>query len=164
MRNDIDAWYEEDEQVFVHPRDPYHRVDILQSSRRVRVSVGGEVIAETQRPIVLFETGLPPRYYIPPEDVRVDMLVESGESTCCPYKGVASYWSVEAGGERVENLIWYYSEPIPEAAKIKGLLAFFNEKVDLEVDDEIQEAQDPMVVEPCWKASKEPGFKSFTTR
>jgi uncharacterized protein (DUF427 family) len=70
MRNDIDAWYEEDEQVFVHPRDPYHRVDILQSSRRVRVSVGGEVIAETQRPIVLFETGLPPRYYIPPEDVR----------------------------------------------------------------------------------------------
>jgi uncharacterized protein (DUF427 family) len=139
MRNNIDAWYEEDEQVFVHPRDPYHRVDILESSRHVRVSINGEVVAETERPKVLFETGLPPRYYIPPEDVREDVLVESEKNTRCPYKGVASYWSVEAGGERVENLIWYYPEPIPEAARIKGLLAFFNEKVDLEVDGERQE-------------------------
>jgi uncharacterized protein (DUF427 family) len=137
--NKMDAWYEEDEQVFVHPRDPYHRVDILESSRHVRVSINGEVVAETERPKVLFETGLPPRYYIPPEDVREDVLVESEKNTRCPYKGVASYWSVEAGGERVENLIWYYPEPIPEAARIKGLLAFFNEKVDLEVDGEEQE-------------------------
>jgi uncharacterized protein (DUF427 family) len=137
--NKVDHWYEEDEEVFVHPRDPYHRVDILDSSRRVRVRVNGEVVAETEQPRVLFETGLPPRYYIPPEDVREDVLIPSEKTTRCPYKGIASYWSVEAGGDRVEDLIWYYPEPILEAAKIKGLLCFFNEKVDLEVDGEEQE-------------------------
>jgi uncharacterized protein (DUF427 family) len=135
----MDHWFEEDEEVFVHPRDPYHRVDILQSSRRVKVSLNGEVIAQTERPTVLFETGLPPRYYIPKEDVREEALLKSEKTTQCPYKGVASYYSVEAGGERIEDLIWYYPEPIPEAAKIEGLLAFFNEKVDLEVDGEAQE-------------------------
>src|ERR671915_1613737 len=135
----MDAWFEEDEQVFVHPRDPYHRVDVLDSSRHVKVSVGGEVVAETDRPVILFETGLPPRYYIPPEDVREDVLVESEKTTRCPYKGIASYWSVKAEGERVEDLIWSYQDPIPEAAKIKGYLCFFNEKVDLEVDGEEQE-------------------------
>ena len=135
----MDAWYEEDEEVFVHPRDPYHRVDILESSRHVKVSVNGEVVAETKRPKILFETGLPPRYYIPPEDVREDVLLESEKTTRCPYKGIASYYSVEAGGDRVEDLVWYYPEPIAEAAKIKGHLAFFNEKVDLEVDGEEQE-------------------------
>ena len=97
MENNIDHWYEEDEEVFVHPRDPYHRVDVLESYRHVRVSVNGEVIAETDRPRILFETGLPPRYYITPEDVREDVLVESEKKTQCPYKGVASYHSVEAG-------------------------------------------------------------------
>ena len=132
----MDHWYEEDEEVFVHPRDPYHRVDILESSRHVRVSVNGEVVAETDRPRILFETGLPPRYYITPEDVREDVLIKSEKNTQCPYKGVASYYSVEAGGRRVEDLVWYYPEPISEAAKIKGHLSFFNEKVDLEVDGE----------------------------
>jgi uncharacterized protein (DUF427 family) len=99
MRNKTDAWYEEEEQVFVHPKDPYHRVDVLDSSRHVRVTVGGEVVAETDRPAVLFETGLPPRYYIPPEDVREDVLEESEKTTQCPYKGVASYNSVEVGGK-----------------------------------------------------------------
>jgi uncharacterized protein (DUF427 family) len=135
----MDAWYEEDEEVFVHPRDPYHRVDILQSSRHLRVRVNGVLVAETERPKVLFETGLPPRYYIPKEDVRQDVLLKSEKRTRCPYKGVASYWSVEAGAERFDDLVWYYPDPIPEAAKIEGLLAFFNEKVDLEVNDEIQE-------------------------
>src|SRR5829696_3156191 len=135
----MDHWYEEDEEVFVHPRDPYHRVDVLESSRHVRVSVNGEVVAETDHPKILFETGLPPRYYIPPEDFREEALVPSDKETQCPYKGVASYYSVEAGGQQVEDLIWYYSEPIPEAAKIKGHLAFFNEKVDLEVDGEALE-------------------------
>jgi uncharacterized protein (DUF427 family) len=130
----MDHWYEEDEEVFVHPRDPYHRVDILESSRHVRVSVNGEVVAETDRPRILFETGLPPRYYITPEDVREDVLIKSEKNTQCPYKGVASYYSVEAGGRHVEDLVWYYPEPISEAAKIKGHLSFFNEKVDLEVD------------------------------
>jgi uncharacterized protein (DUF427 family) len=135
----MDHWYEEDEEVFVHPRDPYHRVDILESSRHVKVRVNGEAVAETRRPKVLFETGLPPRYYIPPEDVREEVLLQSEKITRCPYKGIASYRSVEAGGERVEDLVWYYQQPIPEAAKIKGLLAFFNEHVDLEVDGEEQE-------------------------
>jgi uncharacterized protein (DUF427 family) len=135
----MDHWYEEDEEIFVHPRDPYHRVDVLESSRHVKVSLNGEVVAETERPKILFETGLPPRYYIPPEDVREEALVPSDKETQCPYKGVASYYSVEADGRRVEDLVWYYPEPIPQAAKIKGHLAFFNEKVDLEVDGEEQE-------------------------
>ena len=135
----MDHWYEEDEEIFVHPRDPYHRVDVLESSRHVKVSLNGEVVAETERPKILFETGLPPRYYIPPEDVREEALVPSDKETQCPYKGVASYYSVEADGRRVEDLVWYYAEPIPEAAKIKGHLAFFNEKVDLEVDGVEQE-------------------------
>jgi uncharacterized protein (DUF427 family) len=101
--------------------------------------VNGVLVAETDRPKVLFETGLPPRYYIPKEDVRQDVLLESEKRTRCPYKGIAAYRSVEAGGERFEDLVWYYPDPIPEAAKIEGLLAFFNEKVDLEVNDEIQE-------------------------
>src|ERR671917_181258 len=123
MMNKIDAWYEEDEEVFVHPRDPYHRIDILESSRHVEVRVNGELVAETERPKILFETGLPPRYYIPPEDVSMKMLVPSNTNTQCPYKGVASYWSVEAGGERAEDLIWSYQDPIPEAAKIEGYLS-----------------------------------------
>jgi uncharacterized protein (DUF427 family) len=135
----MDHWYEEDEEVFVHPRDPYHRVDVLESSRHVKVSVNGEVVAETDRPVVLFETGLPPRYYIPPEDVRKDVLVPSDRHTQCPYKGIASYHSVEVGGETEENVIWHYPEPIAAAEKIRGNLSFFNEKVDLEVDGEPQE-------------------------
>jgi uncharacterized protein (DUF427 family) len=135
----MDAWYEEDEQVFVHPRDPYHRIDVLDSSRHVKVRVNGELVAETNRPKILFETGLPPRYYILQEDIRMETLVPSEKNTQCPYKGVASYWSVEAGGERVEDLVWSYQDPIPEAAKMKGYLCFFNERVDLEVDGEEQE-------------------------
>ena len=135
----MDHWYEEDEEVFVHPRDPYHRVDVLESSRHVKVSVNGEVVAETDRPMILFETGLPPRYYIPPEDVRKDVLVQSDRHTQCPYKGIASYHSVEAGGETVEDLVWHYPEPIAAAEKIRDNLSFFNEKVALEVDGESQE-------------------------
>jgi uncharacterized protein (DUF427 family) len=135
----MDHWYEEDEEVFVHPRDPYHRVDVLESSRHVKVSVNGEVVAETDRPVVLFETGLPPRYYIPPEDVREDVLVPSDRRTQCPYKGTASYHSVEAGGETAEDVVWHYPEPIAAAEKIRDILSFFNEKVDLEVDGESQE-------------------------
>jgi uncharacterized protein (DUF427 family) len=136
---EMDAWYEESEQVFVHPRDPYHRVDVLESDRHVKARVNGEVVAETDRPKILFETGLPPRYYIPPEDVREEALVPSDKQTQCPYKGVASYRSVEAGGERVEDLVWYYPDPIPAAGKIKDHLCLFNEKVDLEVDGEPQQ-------------------------
>ena len=111
----------------------------MDSDRHVKVMVNGEVVAETDRPKVLFETGLPPRYYISQEDVRTEKLVPSEKTTQCPYKGVASYWSVEVGGERAKDLVWGYQDPIPEAAKMKGHLCFFNEKVDLEVDGEEQE-------------------------
>jgi uncharacterized protein (DUF427 family) len=135
----MDHWYEEDEEVFVHPRDPYHRVDVLESSRHVKVSLNGEVVAETDRPVILFETGLPPRYYIPPEDVREDVLVPSEKRTQCPYKGIASYHSVEIGDETVEDVVWHYPEPIAAAERIRDNICFFNEKVDLEVDGEVEE-------------------------
>jgi uncharacterized protein (DUF427 family) len=135
----MDAWLEEDEDALVHARDPYHRVDILRSSRHVRVSVNGEVVAETRRPLALFETGLPPRWYIPREDVRVELLEDSDHQTGCAYKGFASYWSVRAGGELEEDLVWCYPDPTRDAERIKGYLAFFNERVDIEVDGEAQE-------------------------
>ncbi len=126
----VDAWYEEDEEIFVHPRDPYKRVDVLQSSRPVRVIVGGVTVAETRRGRFLFETRLPTRFYIPPEDVRMDLLVPSDKTTACPYKGRARYYSVKIGDRRFEDLVWCYPEPIPECPKIKGYLSFFNERVD----------------------------------
>ncbi|MFQ5911562.1 MAG: DUF427 domain-containing protein [Nitrospinota bacterium] len=126
----MDAWYEEDEEVFVHPRDPYKRVDVLRSSRHVGVVVAGETVAETRRPRLLFETGLPTRYYIPQEDVRADLLEPSMTTSSCPYKGDARYWSVKVGDKIVEDIVWSYPDPIPECTKIKGLLCFFNERVD----------------------------------
>jgi len=132
----MDAWFEEDDEVFVHPRDPYHRVDVLNSSRNVKVRVGGELVAETRRPHLLFETGLPVRYYIPMLDVRMELLEPSKTTSRCPYKGVASYWSVRAAGATHPDLAWAYRSPIPECTKIENLIAFFNERVDLEVDGE----------------------------
>ena len=126
----VDAWYEEDEEIFVHPRDPYKRVDVLQSSRPVKVIFGGVTVAETRRARFLFETRLPTRYYIPPEDVRMDLLVPSDKTTACSYKGRARYYSVKIGDRRFEDLVWCYPEPIPECPEIKGYLSFFNERVD----------------------------------
>jgi uncharacterized protein (DUF427 family) len=137
--NKMDAWYEEDDEVFVHPRDPYHRVDVLRSSRHVRVEVNGQTVAETQRPSLLFETSLPTRYYIPKQDVRMDLLVPTETRTSCPYKGVASYWSVRAGDELVPDIVWAYPSPIPECAKIENMLSFFNERADIFVDGEREE-------------------------
>jgi uncharacterized protein (DUF427 family) len=128
--NRVDHWYEEDEEIFVHPRDPYKRVDVLQSSRHVEVVLGGETVADTRRARFLFETRLPTRYYIPPEDVRTDLLVPSDKTTACPYKGRARYFSVRIGGRLFEDIVWFYPEPLPECAKIKGCLSFFNEQVD----------------------------------
>ncbi len=137
--NQADAWYEEDDEVFKHPRDPYHRVDVLNSSRHVQVRVGGVLIAESRRPRLLFETGLPVRYYLPKLDVRPDLLEPSPTLTRCPYKGEAVYWSVRAGGELAEDIVWSYPAPIPEAPKIENLLAFYNEKTDITVDGIAQE-------------------------
>lgn len=126
----VDAWYEEDEEIFVHPRDPYKRVDVVASSRHVRVIVGGETVADTRRARFLFETRLPTRYYIPPEDVRMDLLAPSDKATACPYKGKARYWSVKIGEEIWPDSVWFYPDPIAECPKIKGHLCFFNEHVD----------------------------------
>jgi uncharacterized protein (DUF427 family) len=133
--NAFDKWYEEDEQNVGHPRNPFHRIDILHSSRHVRVELDGEVLAESTRPRLLFETSLPMRVYIPREDVRAE-LRPSTKRSYCAYKGHASYWSLGAGGVEREDLVWSYEEPLREAAEITGLVSFFNEKVDVVVDGE----------------------------
>ena len=130
----VDSWFEEDEEVFKHPRDPYHRVDVLHSSRHVRVSVDGVVLADSTNPRLLFETNLPVRYYLPKLDIRMDLLSPTDKSTVCPYKGTAEYWSVTVNDRTYQNLAWGYRAPVPEASKIAGLVSFYNEKVDLEVD------------------------------
>jgi len=135
----MDAWFEEDDEIYVHPKDPYVRVDALTSSRHVRVEVEGEIVAETDRPVLLYETGLITRYYIPKIDVRQDLLASSETHTSCPYKGMASYYSLKIGGELREDLVWYYPQPFAEVAKIQNLLCFYNEKVDIYVDGELQE-------------------------
>ncbi len=135
----MDAWFEEDEEVYVHPRSPYTRVDILPSSRHVAVRVDGVTVAETGRPTLLFETGLPTRYYLPKVHVRMDLLVPSSNTSACPYKGLARYWSVRTGRGTAEDLAWSYPTPLPESTKIAGLVCFYNERVDLEVDGEALE-------------------------
>jgi uncharacterized protein (DUF427 family) len=137
--NLMDEWLEEDEPVYVHPRDPYTRVDILQSSRHLRVVIDGEVVAESGHVHALFETGLPTRWYIPLTDIRLDLLVPSETVTHCPYKGSASYWSVELNGTRHEDIVWCYRTPLPESQKIAGLACFYNEKVDIYMDGELEQ-------------------------
>ena len=126
----FDAWYEEDERNLGHPRDPFHRIDIVHSSRHVRVERDGELLAESPNPCLLFEPPLPVRYYLPPEDVRTDLLRPSEKKTFCAYKGQASYWSL--GGEG--DIAWSYPEPLREAAELTGRIAFLNEWVDIVVD------------------------------
>ena len=134
--NKMDAWYEEDERVFAHARDPYKRVDILPSSRHVRVVLGGMTIADTRYPRILIETGLPTRYYIPEEDVRMDLLETTETTTRCPYKGKASYWTARVGEKVFEDIVWSYRDPLPACLPIEKLLSFFNERVDaIYVDD-----------------------------
>jgi uncharacterized protein (DUF427 family) len=134
----MDAWFEEDEEVFVHPRSPYTRVDILRTSRPVRIEVAGAVVAETTHAAFLFETGLPRRTYVPKLDVRMDLLDPTESVTMCPYKGTARWWSVRAGGEVHRDLAWSYDAPFRESAPIAGLVAFYDEKVDVYVDGLLQ--------------------------
>jgi uncharacterized protein (DUF427 family) len=129
----MDAWFEEDEQVFVHARNPYTRVDILASSRHVRVEVEGATLAESVKPTLLFETGLPVRYYLPKTDVRMDLLTPGDRTSRCPYKGEAEYWSLRHGDRR-PDIAWSYRTPLPESQKIAGLICFYPDKVDLYVD------------------------------
>ena len=137
--NAIDHWYEEAEEVLVHPRDPYHRVDTIKSARHIKVVVDGTVIAETRQPYLLFETSLPTRYYIPMEDVNFEYLEPTDHHTGCPYKGEASYWNVVVNGNVHNNVVWAYLDPLPEIPKIKDTVAFYNERVDIYVDGELEE-------------------------
>ncbi|MFJ9561352.1 DUF427 domain-containing protein [Streptomyces fuscichromogenes] len=135
----LDHWYEEEEEIFVHPRDPHKRVDALPSSRHLVVEIHGTVVADTHRPVLLFETGLPTRYYVPPEDVRLDLLEPTDHHTGCPYKGTAAYWSWRGDSDVPPNIVWSYPDPLPAAGAVKGLLAFYDEAVDITVDGERQE-------------------------
>jgi len=131
----FDAWYEEDELTVAHPRDPFHRIDVLPSSRHVRVELDGHVLAESSRPVLLFETMLPTRYYLPRDDIRAE-LTPSATRTYCAYKGQASYWSATAGDRVVPDLAWTYHQPRHDAAQVRGLIAFFAERLDVTVDGE----------------------------
>lgn len=134
-----DAWYEEDEEVYVHPRDPGKRLDALKSSRHVVIKMDGTTLAESHRPVLLFEPPLPVRYYLPQPDVRLDLLRESDTVTGCPYKGFASYHHVELDGTLHEDLVWKYVSPFQEVAAVEGLLCFYQEKLDMEVDGKEEE-------------------------
>lgn len=135
----MDAWFEEDEEVFTHPRDPYTRVDILPSSRHVRVEVDGVVLADSRHAHLLLETGLPPRWYFPKVDVHMELLEPTDSVTQCPYKGRAQYWSARVGERLEKDLAWSYRTPLPESVRIGGLIAFYNERVDLYVDGRLEE-------------------------
>jgi uncharacterized protein (DUF427 family) len=130
----VDEWLEEDERLVGHARDPYHRIDTRPTSRTVRVSIGGRPVAQTTRAVVLFETGLPPRWYIPREDIEAE-LEPSDHRTTCAYKGHATHFAV-AGEDAVA---WTYEDPLHDAVPVQGLVAFYDERVDVEIDGEPQE-------------------------
>lgn len=138
--NAMDEWYEEDERAYAHARDPYKLIDTRRGSRHVRIVLAGTTLAETRQPTLLFETGLPVRYYIPLEDVRMDVLEPSNTQSQCAYKGMASYWSARIGERLYPDVAWYYREPLSLVAPISGLIAFFQERVDaIEVDGQTVE-------------------------
>ncbi|HST86636.1 MAG TPA: DUF427 domain-containing protein [Kineosporiaceae bacterium] len=133
----LDAWFEEDEEVFVHPRNPYARVDALRSHRRVRVELDGVVLADSSSPIMVFETGLPTRYYLDRTDVNFEHLVATDTVTSCPYKGTTShYWSVRTPAGITPDLAWAYDFPTRQLLPIAGMISFYNEKVDVFLDGE----------------------------
>jgi uncharacterized protein (DUF427 family) len=129
-----DRWLEEDEEIIVHPHDPYHRIEVLRSSRRVLVRVNGELVAESSSPRILFETALPPRYYLPREHVHFEALEEIDLQTGCAYKGFASYWDAVTETGRVPAVAWTYLEPLREGEPIRELVCFFQERPEIEVE------------------------------
>jgi uncharacterized protein (DUF427 family) len=139
----FDSWFEEDEEVFVHPRDPYSRVDALRSTRTVTVGLDGIELARSSSPVMVFETGLPTRYYFNRTEVEFEHLVPSDTVTSCPYKGqTTDYWSVRLGDQTFPDLAWAYDFPTRQLLPIAGLVAFYNEKVDIEIDGERRERPD----------------------
>ncbi len=135
----MDAWFEEDAEVHVHARDPHTRIDILPSSRTIRVEADGVVVAESNRGSFLFETGLPVRYYLPKTDVHFEYLAATDTSTGCPYKGTARYWSIDVGNGEHTDVVWGYDTPVQESQDIAGLVAFYNEKLDIYIDGVLEE-------------------------
>jgi uncharacterized protein (DUF427 family) len=136
--NLFDSWWEEDELSIGHPRDPYHRIDILPSSRRVRMELDGVVLADSTRPTLLFETMLPVRFYLPRKDVLVDLLPSDSRTTCA-YKGHATYFTPIINGREMKDLAWTYQAPLPEGAPIRGLVAFLDERLDVVFDGQRRE-------------------------
>ncbi len=131
-------WFEEDEPVIAHPHDPFHRIDCLRSSRRVRIAHDGVTLADTTRATLLFETSLPPRFYTPEDDVAMHLLEPTGTHTSCAYKGRASYWSARIGDEVVPDIAWAYPTPLNDAVPVGGLVCFYTERLDLTIDGEPQ--------------------------
>lgn len=134
----LDHWFEEDIEVFVHPRSPYTRIDALASSRHVVVSLNGIELANSQKPTVLFETGAPARFYLPMTDVSLHLLAENDRRSACPYKGESTFFDTNVGGSPTTDVAWTYILPRPESTPIAGLISFFNEIVDIDVDGERQ--------------------------
>ena len=132
----VDRWFEEDIEVFSEPKNPYVRVDTLPSSRHVKVTWNGQVVAETRKPTIIYETGVNPRYYIPALDVRLDLLVPAARRSSCPYKGFASYWSVVVDGVEATESAWGYPTPFREARAAAGMLSFYTNKLEVEIDGE----------------------------
>ena len=139
----MDAWFEEDEEVFTHPRSPYARIDILPTSREVVVRRAAVELARSTRAHALFETGLPTRWYLPRVDVRMDLLAPSDTVTRCPYKGTASHFRARIGDTVVADVAWSYPTPLPESERIAGLVAFYDDRVTVEVDGVVQGAGEP---------------------
>lgn len=135
----VDEWWEEAARMGGHPRNPYHRVDCLPTQRTLRVASGGELLAECDGPIALFETSLPPRLYVPKDAVRTGRLHPSGTTTYCPYKGTASYWSTD----EVADVAWSYEAPFPECSPIAGMLSFYEDRCDLVIRPPFEEPRSP---------------------
>lgn len=133
----MDAVFEEDEEVFVHPRDPYTRIDVLRTSRRVSVLVGDTLVADSTQPRMLIESGLPVRWYLPRKDVRMDLLEPSYTTTRCPYKGIAHYWSLRLDDRYEKDIVWTYPEPFHDGEGVRGLLCFVDDRVELKVDESV---------------------------
>lgn len=135
----LDHWFEEDVEVFVHPRSPYTRIDALASSRHVVVSIDGVEVASSHKPTVLFETGAPARYYLPKTDVDLRLLEENTRRASCPYKGNSSFFDAQVGGNIVNDIAWTYTLPRPESTPIAGLICYYDEKVDIDIDGQRQQ-------------------------
>jgi uncharacterized protein (DUF427 family) len=126
-----DAWFEEDDQMFGHPRNPYHRVDCVRSHRQLRVeAAAGTTLVETTETMVVYETALEPRLYVDPQHVRVE-LTRSATQTYCPYKGTATYWNAVVDGRVLPDVAWSYEEALPESAPLQHLVSFDEQRVSV---------------------------------